>query len=349
MTTHVPATVAGAPAQNQPATYTLAIMDPAQFEHMQRVGKMLALSPLFPEHLRKGGLETAIANGVLVVNMALRLREDPLTVAQNIYFVGGKPGWMTTYLIAKANQHGVFDGPIEWKVEGKGDSLSVTAYATLARNGRVVSVTCDMALAKAEGWTSNKKYQTMPEQMLRYRSATWLVRLYCPEVLVGVPAAIDHDMPMRDVTPDDSISETRARSRREPEPDLIEQPSETKDAPETATDPVEGASSETKIADRTVAQEIEPGYDIDERPAQAAKEMPAAEAETKPSNGNGAMALVAISNQIMKDIEESGMLDAIIDFHGSQGNLDRLKNEAPALYHDVMNAIAKARENEAVG
>jgi len=52
---------------------------------------MLAMSPLFPEHLRKGSMESALANGVLVINMAMRLREDPLTVAQNIYFVGGKP------------------------------------------------------------------------------------------------------------------------------------------------------------------------------------------------------------------------------------------------------------------
>ena len=29
----------------------------------------------------------------------------------------------------------------------------------------------------------------MPEQMLRYRSATWLIRLHCPEVLLGMQAS----------------------------------------------------------------------------------------------------------------------------------------------------------------
>lgn len=182
----------------------MGLMDPTTFDQMQRVGKMLALSPLFPDHLRKGSQEAAIANGVLVINMAMRLREDPLTVAQAIYFVGGKPGWSASYMISKANQHGVFSGPIDWEVKGAKDTLSVTAHAVLKSSGKAVRVTCDMAMARAEGWTKNAKYQTMPEQMLRYRSATFLIRLYCPEVMVGVPAAIEHEAPMRDVTPQEA-------------------------------------------------------------------------------------------------------------------------------------------------
>jgi len=46
-----------------------------------------------------------------------------------------------------------------------------------------------MKMAKAEGWSKNKKYQTMPELMLQYRAATFLVRLYCPEVLSGMPTS----------------------------------------------------------------------------------------------------------------------------------------------------------------
>jgi hypothetical protein len=46
-----------------------------------------------------------------------------------------------------------------------------------------------MDTARKEGWTKNPKYKTMPEQMLRYRSATWLIRLHCPEVLLGMQAS----------------------------------------------------------------------------------------------------------------------------------------------------------------
>lgn len=304
------------------ATYSLAIMDPAQFDHMQRVGKMLALSPLFPEHLRKGGIETAIANGVLVINMALRLREDPLTVAQNIYFVGGKPGWSASYLIAKANQHGVFDGPIEWKVEGQGDSLSVTAYATLIKSGRTVSVTCDMALAKAEGWVSNKKYQTMPAQMLRYRSATWLVRLYCPEILVGVPAAIDHEIPMRDVTPDPEPVISRRSVEREP--DLVTNDTATEAKAEAQP------AEEAKPAPQTAAQSAPAA---DPKPA-AAQTAPVA----KSANGTD---YDAIYKTILKDLVASGGdISGIKEFYGSA--LDEMAVNARDLFAQLQDEFAKA-------
>ena len=145
-------------------------------------------------------------------------------MAQAIYFVSGKPGWSTSYCIAKVNQHGVFKNPIDWEVSGKGDDLSVTAYAEMAGTGKRVKVTCDMAMAKAEGWTSNKKYTSMPEQMLRYRSATFLIRLYCPEILVGIPVQAEIEMEMRDITPpyehdsDGVVEEQKPASAAKPAP-----------------------------------------------------------------------------------------------------------------------------------
>ena len=102
---------------------------------------------------------------------------------------------------ARANLHGVFRNPIDWEIEGKGDTLSVTAFAELAGTGRRVEVTIDMATAKREGWTKNAKYQSIPEQMLRYRSAAFLIRLYCPEVMIGLPASAEIEDGMRDVSP----------------------------------------------------------------------------------------------------------------------------------------------------
>jgi hypothetical protein len=51
-----------------------------------------------------------------------------------------------------------------------------------------------MAMAEAEGWTKNPKYRTMPDQMLRYRSATMLIRLFAPEVMMGLPVAEEIDV-----------------------------------------------------------------------------------------------------------------------------------------------------------
>ena len=152
------------------------------FELLQRVGNMFAKSELVPAHLRGKPADCIIA-----VQLAHEMGLAPLSVLQNIYMVSGKAGWSAQFLIARANASGVFDDSgIDWDVEGKGADLSVTAYATKRAGGRRVEYTVSMAMAKAEGWTKNAKYQTMPELMLRYRAATTLIGLYCPEVKFGL-------------------------------------------------------------------------------------------------------------------------------------------------------------------
>lgn len=157
----------------------------AHFGLMQRQARMFAMSPLVPEHLRKGTAEQAMANCYIAMTIADRMGEDRMTVMQNIHIVHGTAGFKAQYMIARANASGVFQDGIDWEVSGQGKALSVTAFATLAKTGKRVEITCDMAMATAEGWTKNSKYQTMPEIMLRYRSATFLVRMYAPQVMLG--------------------------------------------------------------------------------------------------------------------------------------------------------------------
>lgn len=160
--------------------------DETRFTLMQREAKVFAYSPLIPEHLRKGGEQQAIANCYIALKMARTMGEDPLVVLQNIHVVSGKAGFASQYMIARANASGVFKGRINWRID-KGDpkNLAVTAFATLADTGDVVEFTVDMAMAAAEGWTKNPKYRTMPEVMLRYRSAAFLIRFYAPDVMLG--------------------------------------------------------------------------------------------------------------------------------------------------------------------
>jgi hypothetical protein len=178
------------------------LTDASRFEFGQRVANLFAASQLVPAHLRGKPQDCFIA-----LHMAERLNEDPLIVMQNIYIVSGKAGWSAQYMIGRANRSGVFRGRITWKTEGTGDALKVTACATLAETGEVVEASASMAMAKAEGWVSNKKYQSMPEHMLRFRSATMLIRLYAPEVMLGIPTADEVEdeaaagRGMRDVTP----------------------------------------------------------------------------------------------------------------------------------------------------
>lgn len=159
---------------------------------MKDKARMFALSPLIPESLRGNNYDVAVANCLIALELAQVMDEAPLVVMQNIHIVKGKAGFAAQYMIARANSSGVFRGRINWRIEGKGDALSVTAYATVADTGEEVSFTADMAMAKAEGWTSNSKYRTMPELMLRYRSATFLVRLYAPDVMLGYHTAEEY-------------------------------------------------------------------------------------------------------------------------------------------------------------
>lgn len=156
-----------------------------RFSLMQRQARMFAMSPLIPEALRKGSPEQAMANCYIAMSIADRMGEDRMTVMQNIHIINGTAGFKSSYMIARANASGKFSEEIDWEETTENGNLKVTAFATLAKTGRRVEMTVDMAMAKAEGWASNKKYATMPKVMLRYRSAAFLIRLYAPEVMLG--------------------------------------------------------------------------------------------------------------------------------------------------------------------
>jgi hypothetical protein len=173
----------------EPATRTDALTtgdiysDGAAFALAQRWAQAFSASKLVPEHLQGKAADCLVAFA-----LARTMKLEPLTVLQNIHFVKGKPGWSAQFLIARANMSGKFTHGLRWRTEGKGADMSVTCYAHTA-DGEIVDATASMAMAQAEGWTSNSKYKSMPEQMLRYRSATLLVSLYCPEVKFGIPTA----------------------------------------------------------------------------------------------------------------------------------------------------------------
>ena len=160
------------------------LTDTSQFELAQRWANALSQSQLVPKHLQGKPADCLIG-----LMMAKQLGDNPLTVLQSIYVVSGKAGWSANYMIARANQSGVFKGRITWETTGAGKDMTVKAKAVLADTQETVSATVSMQMAMAEGWTANKKYQTMPEHMLRFRSATMLVRLYCPEVMLGMATA----------------------------------------------------------------------------------------------------------------------------------------------------------------
>ena len=173
-------------------TVSAAPMSPAErFELMQRQAKLFASSPLVPAHIADGGSQKGLANCYIALVLAEQMGENPLVVMQNIYIVHGRAGWSASYMIAKANASGVFKGVIRFKHSGTGKDRVCTASGTLKDTGEDVEATASMAMAEAEGWAKNSKYRTMPDQMLIYRAATFLVRTYCPQVMLGYHTSVE--------------------------------------------------------------------------------------------------------------------------------------------------------------
>lgn len=71
-----------------------------------------------------------------------------MLVMQNTYVISGKLGMTSSFSIAIANQSGIFESGIRYRIEGVGDDLKVTAYANLKRNGEEISYTISMREAQ---------------------------------------------------------------------------------------------------------------------------------------------------------------------------------------------------------
>lgn len=158
----------------------------AGFEAGQRIANMFSQSNLVPNNF-KGDIGSCL----IALNMANRMGADPLQVMQSLYIVHGKPSFSSAFLIACFNRCGRFS-TIRYRMQGtKGkDNWGCVAYSTELATGDVVEgVEVTIGMAKAEGWynKTGSKWQTMPELMLRYRAATFLIRSVAPDIALGFP------------------------------------------------------------------------------------------------------------------------------------------------------------------
>ena len=172
-------------------------------EALQRAGKLFSCSPLVPKEYQ--GPE-GLSSCAIALDLANRIGANPLMVMQNLYIVHGRPGWSSKFLIATFNQCGRFS-PIRYEFSGTEgqDDWGCRAWAIEKATGdRLEGPKITIKLAKAEGWDSKSgsKWKTMPEQMLRYRSAAWFVNTVAPELSMGLPTSDEvEDFIEGEVTP----------------------------------------------------------------------------------------------------------------------------------------------------
>jgi len=155
------------------------------FEAGQRMAKLFASAEFVPETF-KG----KVADCLIALDMAARLKANPIAVMQNIYVVHGRPAWSAQFLVACINKSGLFKTPLRYRFSGKEGTSEYGCVAwALDASGEVLeSSKITIGMADAEGWSkkNGSKWKTMPEQMLRYRAATFFARAYCPELTMGM-------------------------------------------------------------------------------------------------------------------------------------------------------------------
>lgn len=161
------------------------------FQKIFDIGKMWASSQLVPQNFQGKPMDCTIA-----IDMANRMGVSPMMIMQNLYVVKGKPQFsgqacMSFIRASKdfKNVRPVYTG------ERNTDSWGCYIKAEDKNTGEIIKGTeVTIEMAKAEGWYSKKdkygnetsKWQTMPEQMLAYRAATFFARVYIPNALMGV-------------------------------------------------------------------------------------------------------------------------------------------------------------------
>ncbi|MCL2519870.1 MAG: recombinase RecT [Spirochaetaceae bacterium] len=160
--------------------------DSEAFAFVQRQAQLLVASDFVPSHYRG---EKGIANCVIALDVARRTNIPPLMVLQNMYVVDGMPSWSGQFSIVLIENCGKFKN-IDFELEGEaGNNLKCRLVATRkSDNNQVKGTWITWEMIVKEGWLNKKgsKWQSMPEQMIRYRAASFFVRTYCPEAMLGL-------------------------------------------------------------------------------------------------------------------------------------------------------------------
>lgn len=149
-----------------------------------QMAKALAGSTVVPKEYQGN-----FANGIVAIEMAQRIGTSPLMVMQNLNVIQGRPSWSAQFLIAMANGSGKYDFELQFEETKGKDGKPFSCQCWTERKGRRVDgIVIDMDMAKAEGWSTKNgsKWITMPQVMLRYRAASFFVRMNCPELALGL-------------------------------------------------------------------------------------------------------------------------------------------------------------------
>lgn len=211
-----------------------SILDKDMRGQIWLAAQIFAQSEMVPERFQtKQGGRDKTADCFVVIDLAMRLGIDVYLAFQQCYVVQGQPGMGGQLVISLANRSDAINGRIHFEMTGEGASLACRAYAT-DDTGAEIECTVPLSMAAKSGWKS-QLWKSNPELMLKYRSATYLVRTHCPEVLCGMPT----DDELRDIVgaaatetpPPTTLSELTERLTA-PEEVVVDEPADDMPDPE---------------------------------------------------------------------------------------------------------------------
>lgn len=270
-------------ATRQPnAVVRAGFFDLDGFELLQRVAKAFASSSLVPQQYQNN-----VANCMIALNLASRLKADELMVMQNLYVVHGRPGWSSKFLIATFNHCGRFTAvKYEFFGEKGKDSWGCRATSTEISSGvSIVGPDVTIQMSKDEGWyqKSGSKWKTIPQLMLMYRSAGWMINTAAPEISMGLPTQEElHDI--IDVRPDGTVTfggveEGRTRA---PAADVVPQPKSKSERAAANVAPAIANADSDGVIDFAAQRDTESINRAAQEGLNAARAQEAAAAQPKP-------------------------------------------------------------------
>ena len=154
-----------------------------KLEDKKELAKTIAASNIIPAELRGKPADVFV-----LLDLAESLNEPYWKVINGIRVAQGRLMVTAEFQIGRALSSGVFLGTFEYERKKEKENLGIRVKAISAQTGEpVVGPWVDLKMAKADGWTRNKKYQNpeMAEHMLRLRAATFFIRLHCPQTTFG--------------------------------------------------------------------------------------------------------------------------------------------------------------------
>ena len=177
---------------------------PGMFDSLEQmtaaltVAEKVSQSNILPDTFKGKAGDVLIA-----LDMAQRLRMNPLHVMQGIVIVHGRPTFSGQFYASLIKASGEF---VKYDYEEKetgetvkeigGRKNRACRVVAVRPNGeKVAGPWVDYQMAVKDGWAtrSGSKWQTMPELMLRYRAASFFVRTCCPDAAMGLRDEYEQD------------------------------------------------------------------------------------------------------------------------------------------------------------